>query len=730
MEKTFFIIGSYFVNKIELPLSKYLKITGNAYLFLGENECVEHYVKRMADSLRKQLILCSPDYLVIELQNLLQLFSSENPCSTEKDLIDKAFDELVRVIKANFSEKRVFVIQTHESKYYIMADELIRQVPTDLKKQEAVKKLNQYENYVQKEVGGILINTTSFYFYKKKRGYLLNDRTYEDECYIDISKKISNYVIKGKKIPNTPNPGCTIDRYVNYAGKTIQWKALNVFLNNKNIIDQLILSAPTEFVRNHKKALLVARKVKITDFKEWVKKISEIFADDQEFCNILISFYAAQLGMIQAENISFRELFKNSIVSRNILKIIQKYVKDAKSANPNQVTPHNAGYYYAIMIGKNTDEALGYVEDNATIAPILVDIFGTCISRICLHERYSGNTSLSVNKYWFQVPAYVVPQKKVEYDSSVFEQLSGLHTQVVNLQLENKVLEDIRGSCAQWLLIDLFGLSSPYIYSYKGFLYSDFEGIISERLGSEKVNVLQDTQLFNDWDDILKGTDVWIDAISEKYGDRIILVQVNYSYLSKGDDNVIYSPRNKMRIDEQQSFQDRAFEYVKEKLHCYTIEITHEFCPDDCGFPKRNSVHYSYDFYRQAAKLIEYIVYNEPKQRKFDNYDNNVRISRMVDMLKKNEVETVRRFFSRPLDETVLKLPVEIIRKHEKVIVSWYEKSIEGVEELLDNWRDEWDVSLKNEIVNCDKREVISNPVLPGDYPEEPVFDSALGLSQ
>ena len=415
MGKSFFIIGGYFANLLEAQLSKYLKEVGNAYVFLSEGESAEHYIKNMADKLKKQLSLCDPDYLVLEFQALLQLFCNEDQQLTDRALINMAFDEFISVIKAYFPEKRVFVIQTNVPKFYIMAEDLIKKVRSGSIKEKAAKILNKYERYVQKEVGGFLINTTSYYFYKKKRGYLLNDRTYEDECYFDISMKISNYVKKEKKISKNPNPGCAIDRYVNYAGKTIQWNALSVFLNRDKIVDHLILSAPTEFVKIHKKELLAARKIKAADLEEWRKIIAEVFEDNQEFRNILIAFYATNLGVFQDENISYRDLFKNGIISREVLRFIQKYVRDTQIADANQVNPHNAGYYYALMIGKSTDEALqeGYVEDNATIAPVLVDAFGSCVSRTCLRERYSGNTSLAGNKYWFQVPAFVESQKKL-----------------------------------------------------------------------------------------------------------------------------------------------------------------------------------------------------------------------------------------------------------------------------------------------------------------------------
>ena len=719
MERTFFIIGSYFANLLEKPLSKLLNNIGKSYIFLDEGECIEHYVIRMADCLKNQLLLCKPDCLIIEFQTLLQLFDSVNTQLIDKELADKAFDELIAVIKANFPENRVYIIKTNVPKYYIMAEEFLKPIPKKMKRKKAVRALNQYEKYVQNETKGILINTTSFYFYKKKRGYFLNDRAYEDECYLDIARKISANVKKGKKVADVPNSRCAINRYVKYAGKTIEYKALSIFLDEDNIVDQFILSAPGKFIEEHKKDLLAAKKVKADGFEQWRKKISEIFAENQEFCNIITAFYSIKLGMFQEENISCRELFRNGIVSRDVLGSIQQYVADTGIASPKQITTHNAGYYYALMIGKNAEEALEYAEDNATIEPVLVDIFGSCVARICLRENFSGNKSLSVNKCWFHIPAYIESQKKIEYDKSIYDQLSGLHTQNVYLQFEHKVMEDIRSSQAQWLLVDLYGLTSPCIYSYKGFLYADFERKISKKLGSKLANVLNNTQLLGNWNDILKRMDLWIDTVKEKYGNRIILVRINYSHLTYGDDHVIYAPRDKQKLDVAHSFQSFAFDYVKEKLNCYTIDITNEFCSDDCGFRKRISVHYGYDFYREAYKLIKHIVYNEPEQKKFDNYDYHVRVRRMADMLEHNKAAIVRQFFPQPLDEAVLKLSSEVIRQHEKVIVSWYESSISTEDELLNNWSSEWDISLKRAIVESSTTGAFSDQIIPKDYLEE-----------
>ena len=63
---------------LEAQLSIHLKEAGNVYVFLGESESAEHYIKNMADKFKRQLSLCNPDYLVLEFQALLQLFCNKD----------------------------------------------------------------------------------------------------------------------------------------------------------------------------------------------------------------------------------------------------------------------------------------------------------------------------------------------------------------------------------------------------------------------------------------------------------------------------------------------------------------------------------------------------------------------------------------------------------------------------------------------------------------------------
>lgn len=715
---SFGIVGGYYAMKLNPVFSKLVSVSLERYEFPNENETADHYMKRLVKMVELDFKKKQADYLILEMQAILGRLDIEN--AEEQTAIEEAIEQLGKIILENHLKGKVFLIQTNVPLFYIINRDLIKEMPKTLILKEACQKLNAYEQKLQKLVDATILDTTKFYFYEKQQGYLLNDRTYEAECYIDIAQKLHAHICCGSKIAKYPNPDLIMERYIRYAGKTIQWNALAVFLDESRQFDYLILSSPCKFVDEYRAELLKSKRIRYTDFLAWKQEVERVFAKNPKFRDVLLAFQAVNEGKFTEADISYRELFRNQIVSKDALRFLQNYVKESKEADPKQITPHNAGYYFAKMVGKTDEEALSYVEEGAPLLPTLVDVYGSCISRTCLRERYSGNITISANRYWFQMPLYVADQEKVDYDEAAFEGMGGLHTHNARLQLDKKLISDMESSEAEWLLIDLFGMIQPHIFSLNGFLFTDYEGKIAKRMGCEKADPLKHPQLV-DWDKVLKRCDLLLDAMKAKYGERIILMEINYSYLSRGDDHVIYAPRNVKKANLYNEVFRRTFEYVKEKLNCYTVEITHGFCPDDCGFAKRISVHYSYDFYRQASEIINKIVTEEPKQKVFRDIDTDVKIRRMTEMLEQNEPATVRRFFDSALDAVVCGLDVREIRKNLSVIKQWYSQKYESREQLLENWDIAWGEPLRIAVTESDTNSSLQRPI-PEDYLPEPIW--------
>ncbi len=716
-KKSFFIVGSYMAKKIEPHITKNHNRVGDLYVFLKENEGSVEYINRFVNQLKKQLLNCNPDYLVIELQALLEAFDNDTTCVSEEK-INVFIEDLIGCIKSSIKENRVYVIRTNVPSYYIMGECHLKQITNKTEINRNLPKLNYFEDKLAEEVNGIKVNITRFYFYKKRTGYLLNAHRYENECYLDISSKISSHMEKEKKIANVPSPKYKIERYIRYSDRSNFYEALDVFMTSDNIVDKLILSAPSSFVEKYKEDLLEARKIKAKTPEEWKEAVYSIFSGKEELQEVLVAFFLIECGKYD-EFVSYKTIFQLSIASRDLISILQKFVIENKIASGKQINNHNAGYFFALMNGKTQEEALEYVKKDTVIFPALIDVFGSCVSRTCLMGNYTNRASLSENNYWFEVPPYTDTTRKPNYDPSVFDGLSDVFAQVVKSQLDGSVKSEILNSDAEWIIIDLHPLAQPRIYQYDGFIYYDHEGKVSKRLGSERIDVLHDERFFKDWDDLFASTKGWAETVKEKYGNNIIVLQVSNSNLIVGDDKVLYANTNKESDEEKTKFLEKALEYFRDNLNCYTIEITSEFCSDDCGYMKRSRVHYGYDFYQQAAKIIENIVYNKPEQKRFTTYDSLVKVERIITLREQNCPSAVQNLFSSEIDKAVINLPFEVIKENKDIIVSWYENGIKDINTLKENWQTEWDSFPKSLILGKECVES-SSYQYPTDYPDEP----------
>ncbi len=718
---TCLLAGGYFANELT-PFVKRRISKGTELILLPKtDETAEAYIERFISRLKKKLSEYRPKTLILELQSLLELLPEEMT-KEETEKLDTWFAMIIKLLRKSFDKSSVYVITTHVPHYYIMGEDRIKPAPQDSRRKNAAKILRRYEKRVAARTEGNAILSTAFYFYRKESGYQINPRHYEEECYRDIAVRIADHVRNGIEIPQEPLFSCSLDRYIRYAGKTIYWNALQTILHGDHLVDRLVLAAPAAFVRKYRKKLIKARKIPYTTTEMWRAELQNSFADAPEFRQILEAFEAAERNDLADPAISYQEMFRSRIVSRPVLKTIQIYGKENHLAEPNQISARNAGYYYARMMGKPEEEAVTYVAKKTVITPPLLDVFGSCIARTAMREHYSGNTSVAVNNYWFQVPPYVESQPTVPYDPAALEGFSGINAQNVYLQLEGKVHASIRESKADWLLVDLYSLDQPHLYQYQGFIFSDFDGDIARRLQCEPVRIMDDPTILGDWETIFRRMDPWIQVIEERYGDHIILLDFRVSSIFQGDDRVLYQTKGEKKAKRQRRFYKQAFDYVRDHLQdCYRVKIADDFLPDDTGYQRRSTVHYGYDFYQQVFGLIKKIVYEHPEQKLYTSYDTDVKLQRMIEMLEQNPAAAVRQCFRKKLDGIVTELPVAMIRENMDTIGTWYEAGLETTKDILRAWQRSWDPALKRQLKKQKKQADAPKPSLPLDYIEEPV---------
>ena len=689
-----------FGSRLALDLKDYLNVEIEGEI-IGisplSNEASYETFKRVRKNNPDYLILdlCSVTHFLYDLKERLFTYKGANsipekvaelydPVESYTGSMEKNFLDFLETVNQFFSEQRILLIGVDEPQFFVIGQQLREyKKKASSKKYKFIKRLEQ--EFIER-TGAQYISLSKFYFIRKRKGYLLNTEIFETGFYKNVSLAIDEYIATGTLSDKAPKFDISLDRYIDYQFRTILYKAFYCFLNIEIFTDGMVLSSPREFVIKYKADF--CRLKEIEDFTEKdSKQLKEAVVNDLKLCSDFKNVALGYLGLLSGEenehiNNYFRIAFQEEVVPVVLLKSVREYYTLA-GVNPKVINVHNVGYYYALMHGKTRSEALGYVKSNTVITPILVDVYGSCVSNTGLNERITIVESLVRNNYFFHVPVYESSALPVKYPGGVFEETANINDLNTKMQFEHTIGKTVADSDSDWVVIDLYSMIASKTYLYGNFIYTDINGNISLKLGSSKIDVCNNYHLLGDKEDLKNKILTWCSWIKKRWNDNIILIDIHTSVLQIGDDDVIYEPRKKSDVQLRETILADAFRFVKRELDCYIITIAHDFLPDDKGYLKRGLVHYEFEFYDSIIELIKKIIEEKPEKKIFDNYPNEVRLQRIVRLLPQNDVKLLKRYFSNGLDEVILQLPIELLRKYTKCIIEWYDRGIGSKTELM-----------------------------------------------
>lgn len=680
----------------------------------------------------------TPEYLVIDMRGVQQLlYQDEDRLMTlvSQNISDidaaktvmpdlfygkKMYRKLVPFIEticSHFDSNHIILIRAHVPKYYATGTQLRRNKQYKEQMQH-IQMVKMAEAYFLKKTGAVTIDLTRFYFYEKEVGYELTDYIYERECFQDLAGKISGYILNDRENTeelNLPDFSISLQRYCKYYDCTILFDAFSVFLREQNLLESMILCSPKDFVMTYFDELLKLHHV-MSDVESLEETDLERIRLD--IVKIVRAYDAVRQENYTDETIDYALLFRSQIISQSLLSRIKKECQEQKIVEGKLINYHNAGYYFARMQGFPEERALTFVKDKTVLRPELVDIFGSCVTRTCLRNRFTNNHTCAVNNYWFHVPVYESLGHPISYPAEIFEGKLDRKDMNVKIQFDHALWSEIESSEATWLIVDLYSLMSPKTFKYHDLIYTDTNQKISAQLGAEHVDIIKDKSLMGDYDDILHRMLPWCEAVKRKYGDHIICIDVNSSPYTIGDDDIIYEVRNKNVIAPKNDLMARAYEYVKQQTDCYCLKIACGFIADDIGYLNRGSVHYSLCFYRIIFDLVNEIIAKKPEQKLFDSYPAEIRTARIRRLLPKNDPHFLRKYFTNDVDNWVLQLPTELLDKYQDQILRWYDLGLTDRSMLLKLYEDDphYD-ELKNAIRNMEDSILYESAcVLPKDY--------------
>ena len=236
--------------------------------------------------------------------------------------------------------------------------------------------------------------------------------------------------------------------------------------------------------------------------------------------------------------------------------------------------------------------------------PILVDIFGSCLSRFIFNYAEELDESLYVvNEYVFHANPLDIngdvdnPAVSKLLNENIYEERN------LKIQIDGKVREKYMESKSEWVIIDFYTLYAEHIFKSDKRNY-----IIGNELGNRIFPDGKTRSIYKSYqyDDILEGIKEFAKFIVERYGEKIILISSRNSETYRKNDKLVYFD-DLEEIKTINVFLDKIENFFVKMTDCYYIKINQFFSPDDKQISVLTPYHYERELYLTEYKLIRQI---------------------------------------------------------------------------------------------------------------------------
>lgn len=678
--KSYFLFGGSFFAKL-LPALQNIGTVFGQWSGVSPISKISQSVKENTsgltcwlDELDEHLSADPADYFVLDLQlaltkliatdaglvsastdNLSHITRGEvtvvDPVILPKQTVSAALDRLIAVIAGHFSARNIILIHTHNSPFWLAGNSLRAEISPGADAVHAAWLEALEKEFCQKS-GCHFVDVTKFYFYRKEAGRPLTNVVFEDECYLDVAQRIREIANGGSGKAERPNFEYSLDRYARYYF-TLQKKPQQVFLNSNYFLDKLILCSSDNFVKQYRESLL---ELDLLDWHDPGKALALLrkFDPDSLLTKICAAFFAVCNKEYGLHDTDYALMFRSEVVPEEVIADLKKEYAPGAKLLPAQINRDNAGYHFARRM--NLDPT-PFTTGKTVIAPSVIDVFGSCVSRTPFNVQ---DNDFAVNNYWFHVPPFESRNKPVENADSLFSAKMNWKERLVKQQFDCQVYQKIRESTSEWLVLDLYSLVSPNNFFYKNCLYGDFDHAVSARLKAKRVTLTKEPNPIGSQDAVIAALDPWLEVIRKKYGNRIIMIDVQRFQHWIGDDEQIYtlpsaSPSN--------AFLARAAQHVRSRTDCYQISVGRYFLPEESGYLRNTPTHMEDVGYLAVHDIARYIVDHEPKQKVFDQYSGQVHMARLERLRERNQPGALHKALPlTELDKAVVQLDHDTMR--------------------------------------------------------------------
>lgn len=439
--------------------------------------------------------------------------------------------------------------------------------------------------------------------------------------------------------------------------------------SGEKFIESFLSYAPAGFAGKYSKEIEAASALDWSRPEEAAEKLRSS-GTDEDLADIITAFAMVSARNYEEPGIRYDKMFSSGIIPDHLLEDIKEFVGDMFSeVIPAQVNASNAGYYFAIMTGDDSDN---YISSDMIVRPNLVDVFGSdwCREPISRSER-----EYAVNNFWCCVP----PLLNAAHGSVSDEDAPA------GKQLCGSLEDDILASKSQWLLLDMSSLVCQCLYRRNGCIFSDISGSAGEKDGAEKLQPADLASVTDPEQETGKAFCRFLDLIKAKYGQQIILINGRISSYSLGSDGKLTSDG----IDHSQENEllGNAYLFARKRLGCYGISFAEGFVP--CGTDVSSaSPSHGNDIYNDTVnKLIKYVISEMPVKKNYLRCSGEAWLKNLISLASGNSMSEIADAVRLDrVDECILALGADDMKKYSSMLAKVYDYEKLYMDKLLENF--------------------------------------------
>lgn len=522
------------------------------------------------------------------------------------------------------------------------------------------RRIKEMEDYFVEKMNPYVVDVYAHYYvdYNHKRGFTMS--SYEKPFYHHAKRLISTIIRTQpeQRVFQEPEYYMRLGRFIKYYDNLFAKNHTALFMDDEKLLDHVVLQLSHEILVDYESDFVEMEAEGYESVQDILDKHNFKFSEPLKECLKVVQ--AVEAGDIFREDTDYDFIFEYH------LKIVDRFTELVKeelerqgmidgTININRFNCRN--YYTALLavrdgkisllkkcvsgIGSDLEErhkVKAFAKDmkraykdraavyanamNRYYEPVLVDLWGSCITREILNE---DTGRFCIGKYAYRNCCLFAFDEPIPYDDSKFEDLSLFENSAwrvgyIKSAFHKDLPEQLKQTDSKWLLLDFYDLVCEIVEYNGGVLTADsevralkFYKEIKEECTVTSIDAVLDEE------EIRRRFDMFIRFIRERYGKNIVLVKadVKTKFLDHERQLKPIKWQNKEVLLEKKSFLNKWQSYFEERMDCYVVDYAKKYHADDLCVSGAFMVHYEKEFYEKGYEALYDIVYKGKGNRYF-----------------------------------------------------------------------------------------------------------------